>query len=175
MAHMTAVANKKLTYRRPTNVHVRTATIDDHRWIRALARRCTESIGFLPDAATLEYIDRGAVLAADVEPDEQGAFFTFAGFVVFRATTGVLKVMQVAVDETFRGSGAASALVRAAMHIGRELGCHTISCWVRDDLKVAVRFWRSMGLRPIEHAPGGGRRGKTKTRYARRLRGPAAK
>lgn len=99
-----------------------------------------KTLGFLPDAAFAERVDRGTLLAA---ADVTGQFLR--GYVLYDLVGGGLKIRQLCIDPTFRRTGLARQLVEQL--VLRHPGVHSLSLWCRRDFE-ANNIWPQLGFAP---------------------------
>jgi ribosomal protein S18 acetylase RimI-like enzyme len=149
----------------PQKPHIHLASPADLPFVLSLARRETETIGFLPGAAVREYQARGGILVARENGEP-------CGFLVWRLSHGRrrthaalptgrhLKVIQACVHYDVRRIGHGFALVARLERIARRRSAEFVSLFCADDL-MANAFWKSCGFLWRGCRPGGDRRGRS--------------
>ncbi|QOV90906.1 GNAT family N-acetyltransferase [Humisphaera borealis] len=138
------------------------ATLGDLPYIVALAKRETDTIGFLPRAAYAEYITaspaRKGVLLARLNGDP-------CGFMVWRIAAdntpapASAKIIQTCIQYDARRRSRGVALVGELLYRVGLLGVERVSLWCADDLE-ANAFWESCGFQFRGQRDGGTRRGR---------------
>lgn len=156
----------------PANSTVRRATPADLPGVLSLARRETETIGFLTRQALREYVGRGGLLVVhDVAGWMTGSGGRVVGFAVWRLSHGRrqihaalptgrhAKLIQVCVHPAFRGRGVGRSLVSAVVRAARRRRCEFVSLWCADDLR-SNGFYDHLGFRRRGSREGGARRSR---------------
>ena len=77
-----------------------------------------------------------------------------AGFVLARYAGGEMELLNLAVAEPARRTGAGRALVRAALEEGEALGAAKVFLEVRESNAVALAFYASLGFSALGRRPG---------------------
>jgi ribosomal protein S18 acetylase RimI-like enzyme len=78
---------------------------------------------------------------------EDGTLVGMLTLAVFMLPTGVRAwIEDVVVDDAARGSGVASALVEAALHLADELGARTVDLTSRPEREAANRLYLRLGF-----------------------------
>jgi GNAT superfamily N-acetyltransferase len=124
-----------------------------HDLILALAAYERLSHEVRADRATLERnlfgpSPRAEVLIAEVSERPVGFALFFHNFSTFEGRPGVYLEDLYVVPEA-RGSGAGRALLRRLAQIAIERDCARLEWWVLDWNEPALRFYRSIGARPM--------------------------
>lgn len=136
--------------------HIRVATSKDLAFIKHLAARNSNAVGFIPDAGVLNYVDAGCVTITRENDDE-------AGYLLARPREAgrayIRPIVQAAVCFDARRRRHALSLVddlaRAAFVSGQLL----LQCWCREELE-ANDFWQAAGFIAVARRHAGSARGK---------------
>jgi ribosomal protein S18 acetylase RimI-like enzyme len=81
--------------------------------------------------------------------DDDGTIIGMSTLVAFRIPTGMRAwIEDVTVDEARRGQGVGTALTRAMLDRGRELGCKTVELTSRPSREAANRLYQRLGFAP---------------------------
>jgi len=132
----------------------------DLRQVFALAKKHSNTLGFLPNAAFTDRARRGGLLLAWLD----GVVVGYCLFDIHRA--GHIKLVHVCVDEAARGSGLGKDLIDEAVKLNPHSNGVLADC--RRDYQMD-RFWRSVGMDPKGERPGRARGGSTLVRWWRPL------
>lgn len=161
-----------------SNLTIRPATHDDIKYVVALAKRETDTIGFLPTAAYREYVERSGILLVLLN----GAP---CGFLVWRLSNGArvptlegrherhLKIIQTCIQYDARRREHGAALVSRLLRIAARRKAVYVSLWCADDLE-ANRFWAWCGFSFAGSRVGGQRRGRIHNGWRFDLRSQAS-
>ena len=121
--------------------------------VRALWRASSETLGYMPDGAFLEYASQRRILVAQ---DPSGAC---VGYLLYRVTKRKATIAHLCVADCARGKGHAGALVEHLVGITRHLRGISLRC--RRDFH-AYDLWPKLGFSAVdENARSGGRRQRT--------------
>ena len=112
--------------------------------IKALAKKNSSTLGFLPDGAFDAYAQRGWILAAIAAGD-------VVGYVVYRIARMRAVLVHLCIDEKHRGQGIARQLFRGIVDRTGEL--HGILANTRRD-SPAHTLWPRLGFAAIGEKPG---------------------
>jgi ribosomal protein S18 acetylase RimI-like enzyme/predicted nucleic acid-binding protein len=132
----------------------------------ALANGEKEALGFIPEAAYREAIERRRLIAM-CTPVAGSAIV--AGFVLFSGVFPNARVQQIAVAAEHRRRGIASALVNQTVSQLESLGYLTLTAAVASDLPAAQSFYEQNGFVARRSRQGGETRGRTIVLRARDL------
>ncbi len=135
---------------------IRAATSADLAFVKHLANRNSNAIGFVPTAGLLNYLDAGCITITNENDAE-------AGYILARprvaGATYIRPIVQAAVCFDARRRRHALSLVndlaRAAFISGQLL----LQCWCREELE-ANDFWRAAGFIAVARRHAGTGRGK---------------
>ena len=135
--------------------------------IIALANEHKEALGFLPESAYREAMERQrlVIMRAGNSAGEK----TLAGFILFSGVFPNARIQQVAVGERFRRDGVGSALINFLVSRLEAQGYLTVSAAVAADLLAAQEFYSRNGFVARRKVPGGRARKRTIILYARDL------
>jgi ribosomal protein S18 acetylase RimI-like enzyme len=151
------------------SIHV--ATPADLPFVLSLAKRETETIGFLPGAAVREYQQAGGILVAEENGEP-------CGFLVWRLSHGRrrthaalptgrhVKIIQAAIHYDVRRLHHGFALVARLERIARRRCAEFVGLFCADDLP-ANSFWRACNFEWRGTRPGGDRRGRSHNLWIR--------
>ena len=123
--------------------------------IKALAKRNSATLGFLPEGAFDAYAQRGWVLAAIADDD-------VVGYVIYRVSQMRAVLVHLCTDERRRGQGIAAQLFRGVVSRTSEL--RGILANTRRDFP-AHSMWPRLGFAAIGERPGRGRNRSVLTRW----------
>ncbi len=130
---------------------VRIAQPKDFLFVRDLARRFTNQIGFIPAARTEKELEAGHILLGELNDAE-------AGFLFIRPAlsydTTTCSIIQAAVEMDAQRQAVGLALVQQAEAQARARGQAIIQCWCRSDLD-ATAFWHAAGFHAMAIRDGG--------------------
>ncbi len=123
--------------------------------VRRLLVENSRTLGFFPQGALREYIERGHVLVAVYDSE-------CAGFLSFRPRRNAIRIVHLCVAESHRGSGVARKLTETLSaekkhYVGISLKC-------RADYGLDG-FWRRLGFVPGKEGPGRSRDRATLVSY----------
>ncbi|MDW9635464.1 GNAT family N-acetyltransferase [Sinorhizobium meliloti] len=134
--------------------------------VQALADSEKEPLGFLPEMAIREAINRRRVIAILASA---GAEKEFAGYLLYSGVFPHAKVQQIAVVPKFRGLGVAGALMRTFLAELEVRGFMTVRADVAADLPSALAFYARQGFAIVRERRGGKARGRTILVHVREL------
>jgi ribosomal protein S18 acetylase RimI-like enzyme len=134
--------------------------------IRALADADKEALGFLPEAAYREAVEKRRLIAMLAESD---GVTLVAGFVLFSGVFPNARIQQVVVKPDHRRRRLGSRLVNSVVAQLEVSGYMGITAAVADELSVAQGFYEANGFRERRAKPGGLARGRTIILRARDL------
>ena len=123
--------------------------------IKALAKKNSATLGFLPDGAFDAYTQRGWVLAAVADDD-------VLGYVIYRISRMRAALVHLCTNDSQRGRGIARHLFRAV--VDRTSDLHGILANTRRDFP-AHTLWPRLGFAAIGEMPGRGVKGSVLTRW----------
>ena len=123
--------------------------------IKALAKKNSATLGFLPQGAFDAYAERGWVLAAIADND-------VVGYVIYRVSRMTAVLVHLCTDEKFRGKGIAGQLFRNV--VGRTRDLHGILANTRRDFP-AHNLWPRLGFAAVGERQGRGRNPSVLTRW----------
>ena len=123
--------------------------------IKALAKRNSATLGFLPEGAFDAYAQRGWVLVAIFKGD-------VVGYVVYRVSRMRAVLVHLCTDEGHRGRGIARQLFRSV--VSRTCELRGILASTRRDFP-AHTMWPRLGLAAIGERPGRGRKQSVLTHW----------
>ncbi|MBY5601740.1 GNAT family N-acetyltransferase [Rhizobium leguminosarum] len=153
--------------------HLRLSPVQDVEVLLAMASQVQEladsekePLGFLPEAAIREAINRRRVIAvvANVETASE-----FAGYLLYSGVFPHAKVQQIAVVPKYRGRGVAGALMRTFLAELEVRGFMTVRADVAADLPAALAFYASQNFQIVRERDGGKARGRTILVHVREL------
>ena len=122
------------------------------REIKALADSERNGLGFLPEQALQDGIDRRKMLALVDRSHEKDRI---VGYLLYSGVFPHAKVQQIATVKEWRQQGVGSALVRSLVTELEGLGFMTIKADVADDLDAALAFYAKNGFERIRERTGG--------------------
>lgn len=134
--------------------------------IRALADGEKEALGFIPEAAYRDAIEKRRLLAM-CTPTPNGP--EVAGFVLFSGVFPNARIQQIAVAARHRRIGIASALINEVVSRLEALGYLTITAAVASDLPAAQAFYERNGFVARRSLRGGQARNRVIVLRARDL------
>lgn len=134
--------------------------------VRALADGEKEALGFLPEAAYREAIEKRRLVAM-CTPGSAG--WEVAGFVLFSGVFPNARIQQIVVSSRHRRAGVASALINRIVSNLESRGYLTITAAVASDLPAAQSFYERNGFLARRSEPGGQARNRTIILRARDL------
>ncbi len=134
--------------------------------IRALADTEKEALGFLPEAAYGEAIERRRLIAM-CSPD--GGNTEVAGFILFSGVFPHARIQQIVVAKQHRRAGVASALINELVSQLEARAYLTVSAAVASDLSAAQAFYERNGFVAQRTVPGGQARSRMITLRTRDL------
>ena len=123
--------------------------------IKALAKRNSATLGFLPEGAFDAYAQRGWVLVAIAEGD-------VVGYVIYRISRMRAVLVHLCTDQKHRGRGIAKQLFRTVADRTKDL--HGILANTRRDFP-AHRMWPRLGFAAIGEGRGRGKSESVLTRW----------
>ena len=126
--------------------------------IRALADGEKEALGFLPEAAYREAIEKHRLIAM-MTPTQKGS--EVVGFVLFSGVFPNARIQQIAVADRHRRAGIASALINEIVSRLEGLGYLTVTAAVASNLPAAQSFYERNGFVARRSPPGGQARNRT--------------
>jgi GNAT superfamily N-acetyltransferase len=134
--------------------------------IRALADVEKEALGFLPEAAYREAIEKRRLVAMCTRRDGNSEL---VGFILFSGIFPNARIQQVVVAKQHRRTHVASALINEIVSQLEARGYQTITAAVASDLPAAQAFYDHNGFVARRSRPGGQARGRTIVVRARDL------
>jgi ribosomal protein S18 acetylase RimI-like enzyme/predicted nucleic acid-binding protein len=134
--------------------------------IRALADSEKEALGFLPEAAYREAIERRRLIAMCTHRDGQS---DIVGFILFSGVFPNARVQQIVVATEHRRAHVATALINEVVAQLEARGYLSISAAVASDLPAAQAFYENCGFVPRLSRRGGHARNRTIVLRARDL------
>ena len=123
--------------------------------IKALARKNSTTLGFLPEGAFDAYAQRGWVLAAIADGD-------VAGYVIYRISRMRASLVHLCTNERYRGQGIARQLFLTV--VDRTSDLRGILANTRRDFP-AHTLWPRLGFAAIGEKPGRGKHRSVLTRW----------
>ena len=123
--------------------------------IKALARRNSSTLGFLPEGAFDAYAQRDWILAATASGD-------LVGYLAYRVARMRAVLVHLCIEEKYRGQGIARQLFRGVVERTAEL--HGILANTRRDFP-AHTLWPRLGFAAIGERPGRGMNRSVLTRW----------
>lgn len=134
--------------------------------IRALADGEKEALGFLPEAAYRDAIEKRRLVAmcTTVNGDSE-----VVGFILFSGVFPNARIQQVVVAQHHRRTHVASALINEVVSQLEALGYLTVTAAVASDLPAAQAFYERNGFVARRSRPGGLTRNRTIVLRARDL------
>ncbi len=130
-------------------VTVTQAVVADQELVDAMARLVPQlsSSAPAPSADELEAIVASPATTLFVASDEAGTIVGSLTLAVFRVPTGVRAwIEDVVVDTAARGTGAGTALVRAAVEVATAKGARTVDLTSRPHREAANRLYQRLGF-----------------------------
>jgi len=134
--------------------------------IRALADREKEALGFLPEAAYSEAIEKRRLVAMCATANGHSEVI---GFILFSGVFPNARIQQVVVAKQHRRARIASALINEVVSKLESRGYLTITAAVASDLQQAQAFYEHNGFVARRSYPGGEARNRTIILRARDL------
>jgi GNAT superfamily N-acetyltransferase len=134
--------------------------------IVALANGEKEALGFIPEAAYRDAIERRRLIAMCTPVDGSS---TVAGFILFSGVFPNARVQQIVVATDHRRMGVGSALLNETVSQLESLGYLTLTAAVASDLPDAQAFYEQNGFVARRSRQGGQARGRTIVLRARDL------
>ena len=140
-----------------TNIEVKEVEIASKALssVKALAKKNSATLGFLPEGAFDAYAKRGWVLAAIVDGQ-------VVGYVIYRVSRMTAVLVHLCTDEKHRGKGIATQLFRNV--VGRTEDLHGVVANTRRDFP-AHNLWPRLGFAAVGERPGRGRKPSVLTRW----------
>ena len=129
------------------DIEISTLTSADLVPVDEMMKRNGQTLGFLPDEALLDYLERGSVLGAKVGGDR------LIGYLLYAQNQSRFRIVHLCVSQEFRGSGIASRLLDRLKSAATTQAAITLNC--RRDFP-AHHMWPKLGFVPI-----GERRGRS--------------
>jgi GNAT superfamily N-acetyltransferase/predicted nucleic acid-binding protein len=126
--------------------------------IRALADGEKEALGFLPEPAYREAIEKRRLIAM-CTPGAAGS--DVVGFILFSGVFPNARIQQIAVSNAHRRAGVASALINRIVSSLEARGYLTVTAAVASDLGAAQAFYERNGFLARRSEPGGQARNRT--------------
>jgi hypothetical protein len=126
----------------------------DKPFLRHVAKKLTDSIGFLPEPALDRYIHFGQCLICEENSDEAGFLIVHPQLKIDHRVSAILQA-AVCLDARRRHHGL--SMLETAENVAKSKGRSIMQCWCAADLP-ANDFWRAAGYRPICQRSGGKRR-----------------
>lgn len=130
-----------ISFMRPKNT-TRQARTSDRKYIRALAKKFSEQLGFLPDEAIRNRIDQGCVQIC-IENGEPAGYLLHAPELA--SAPHILPIFQAAVQLDAQRRQHGFALVEELQLLAHEQAQTIIQCKCRQELE-ANAFWEAMGF-----------------------------
>lgn len=124
---------------------IRIATNHDHLYIDALAKKFSNAVGFIPNAALEKYIELGGVQIG-LENGEPAGYILSRGYL--RWCIAMRPITQAAVQFDAQRRHVGLELVARAEAHAREAGQIAIQACCREGL-AANDFWKAAGFREI--------------------------
>ena len=113
--------------------------------VKSLWRAASDTLGYLPDGAFLEYASKHRILVAQ---DSSGVV---VGYILYRVTKDKATIAHLCVAECARRKGKAHALVEHLVSITSHLRGIGLLC--RRDFP-AYGLWPDLGFAPLYEKPG---------------------
>jgi GNAT superfamily N-acetyltransferase len=162
---------ERITVSRPTNSVYRSESdpaklLGQLARIRSLADSNKESLGFLPEAAYREAIEKRRLIAMCTSNDGESEV---VGFILFGGVFPNARIQQVAVAERHQRTGVASALINLVVSQLEMRGYLSITAAIASDLTAAQAFYERNGFIARLWRPGGQARNRTIVVRARDL------
>lgn len=114
----------------------------DLPFIRGLQKRFSNQLGFLPDAALREYVDRGRVLLCQDNGEPAGYLLRPRRLA---SLPSCVPLVQTAICYDAQRRALGLSLVEAAAAAALLDGRSTLQAWCRADIE-ATQFWRAAGF-----------------------------
>jgi ribosomal protein S18 acetylase RimI-like enzyme len=145
----------------PAGAHPMSVVIIDEKSahleaVKTLWRANSDSLGYLPDGAFLEYASQRRILVAE---DSSRAC---VGYLLYRVTKGKATIAHLCVADCAKGAGHARALVEHLVNVTRHLRGISLRC--RRDFD-AYNLWPRLGFSAVDEAPGRAADGSELTRF----------
>jgi ribosomal protein S18 acetylase RimI-like enzyme len=134
--------------------------------VRALADSEKEALGFFPEIAYREAIEKRRLVAMCTPVDGSPEV---VGFILFSGVFPNARVQQIVVSPTHRRARIASTLINGLVSQLESQGCLTLSAAVASDLPAAQAFYEHNGFTARRTHQGGQARGRTIVLRARNL------
>lgn len=162
---------ERITVRRSTNSVYRSESdpaklLEQLVRIRSLADNNKEALGFLPEAAYREAIEKRRLIAMCTLNDGASEVI---GFILFGGVFPNARIQQVAVATRHQRTGVASALINLVVSQLEMRGYLTITAAIASDLTAAQAFYERNGFVARLWRPGGQARNRTIVVRARDL------
>ncbi|MCY1045744.1 GNAT family N-acetyltransferase [Corallococcus sp. bb12-1] len=129
----------------------------------SLWRKNSETLGFFPEGAFLEYAQKGQILIATTATNN------LLGYLAYRRSRNRAAIIHLCIDSALRGKGTARALVDRLCIEARS--CTGISIRCRRDFSAST-LWPKLKFEAVNEISGRGREGKTLTIWHRDLGNP---
>ena len=123
--------------------------------IKALANSERNGLGFLPEQAFRDGIDRRKMLALVERSSEKDKL---AAYLLYSGVYPNAKIQQIATVKAYRRQGVGSALIRSLVTELEQLGFMTIRADVASDLGAALEFYARNGFEQVLTQAGGASR-----------------
>jgi ribosomal protein S18 acetylase RimI-like enzyme len=134
--------------------------------IRSLADNNKEALGFLPEAAYREAIEKRRLIAMCAVNNGESEVI---GFILFGGVFPNARIQQVAVAKRHQRTGVASALINLVVSQLEMRGYLTITAAIASELTAAQAFYERNGFTARLRRPGGQARNRTIVVRARDL------
>ena len=123
--------------------------------IKELANSERNGLGFLPEQAFRDGIDRRKILAL---VDRSGERDKLAAYLLYSGVYPNAKIQQIATVKAYRRQGVGSALIRSLVTELEQLAFMTIRADVASDLNAALAFYARNGFERVRTQAGGASR-----------------
>lgn len=120
---------------------LRCGRVTDLAFLVALQKRCTDEVGFLPRAASVELLEAGGVVIGRENGDEAGALLWRP---TMRCQPGTASIVQAAVAMDAQRRRLGLEMVGKVCQLVAPVAC-VVQCWCAADLE-SNEFWRSAGF-----------------------------
>lgn len=124
----------------------RTAKPEDLPKIISLWRSNSRTLGFFPEGAFLDALEKNHIIVAEYSGE-------FAGYLLYRVGRDRATIVHLCSEKRFRGKGIAQVLNKALLERTCQEGCAGVALSCRRDFNLSD-FWTNLGYIPLTEKPG---------------------
>lgn len=142
------------------NINITKLTSADCNDVDELMKRNSKTLGFLPQAVLIDYLERGLVLGAKVNDNR------LVGYLLYARNSQRFRITHLCVSKDFRGQGIAKLLIRHLQDTTTTQTVMQLKC--RRDY-IANDIWPKLGFVPLDDSQGRSLAGHTLVFWRRKL------